>query len=104
MLNQVRADRQVVQIAVEEGPYTVIGGADDRLFVHVEAGVDDRGESRPFAKRLDDAVEARVPVTADGMGSGRPARRCAGERGGGAGSSMPFSLLWQSVEEVWHGW
>src|SRR5262245_60489812 len=41
MPNEEVTNRQIVEVTLEKGAYRIVRRADDRLFVHVEAGVDD---------------------------------------------------------------
>jgi hypothetical protein len=41
MRDQVGTQRQIVEVAFQKSAHAVVGGADYRLLVHIEAGVDD---------------------------------------------------------------
>ena len=61
MRNQKIADRQVIEVALQEGADRVIRRADDRLLVHVEAGVDQRGNPGQLVVLREDSIEAGMP-------------------------------------------
>src|SRR6185503_11187238 len=46
MFDQELSDRQNVEVALQERPDCIVRRADDRLLVHVEAGVDQRRDAR----------------------------------------------------------
>ena len=46
MQDEVRPDREAVELPLEERAHGVGWRADDRLLVHVEAGVDQAGDAR----------------------------------------------------------
>ena len=45
-IHQEVADREVVEVPLQKCAHGIIRRADDRLLVHVEAGVDDRRDAR----------------------------------------------------------
>src|SRR5689334_18165349 len=54
------ADREVIEIALQERPDRIVGRADDRLLVHVEAGVDQRRDAGELMVFGENAMKARV--------------------------------------------
>src|SRR6188508_3031629 len=51
---------QIVQISLHEGADGVVRGTDDRLFVHVEAGVDQRRNSAELVVLRQQLVKTRA--------------------------------------------
>src|SRR5262249_36752918 len=60
MRDQEIANRQVVQVPLEERLHRIVRRADDRLLVHVKAGVDDRGNACQPVVLGQDPVKAWV--------------------------------------------
>src|SRR6478672_1563656 len=54
------ADRQVIQVSLQKRPNGIVGRADDRLLVHVEARVDERRDPGELVILRENAVKARI--------------------------------------------
>src|SRR6187431_318181 len=54
------SNREVIEVPLEERTNRIFGRADDGLFVHVEAGVDERRNPRELLIFRQNPVEARI--------------------------------------------
>src|SRR5262245_21160484 len=71
MLRDERTERQNVQVADLEGADGILGSADDRLLVDVEAGVHHAADPRELAELADDPAVVRIVRFMDHLWTGR---------------------------------
>src|SRR2546430_2516949 len=63
-VQDIVADNEVIDLAIDEASVSVIGRADDRLAAHVERGIDQRSAASRLLESLEQSVEGWVLLAA----------------------------------------
>src|SRR5437763_1733115 len=70
--DEVTVERQVVDPRAEEAADRILGGADDRLALDVERGIQDDGDAGFLTEPGQQLPVARVDLPTDDVDAGRP--------------------------------